>query len=68
LGIGTALAFSFSLPSKGAMSELNLQGDNSDAERTKGFLTYRIADRGCDHFDHRGDRNSEFDAFENGCE
>src|SRR5215469_539387 len=33
-------------------------------EEAEGFLSYRIADRGGDHSDHRGDRHSEFDARE----
>src|SRR5437016_7952094 len=34
-------------------------------EEAKGFLSYRIADRRGDHFDHRGHRHSELAAFEN---
>jgi hypothetical protein len=30
-------------------------------EEAKGILSYRVADRRGDHFDHRGHRNSELD-------
>src|ERR1700752_1225784 len=33
-------------------------------EEAKGFLSYRIADRRGDHFDHRGHRNSELAPFQ----
>src|SRR2546421_2692191 len=35
-------------------------------EEAKGFLADRVADRCGDHFDYRGDRNSELDSLENG--
>jgi hypothetical protein len=35
-------------------------------EATEGFLTYRIADRGRDHPDHRGNRHPEPAAFKDG--
>src|SRR5712671_954189 len=37
------------------------RGDLRDAE-TEGFFTYRIADRGGDHFDHRCHRDPELAA------
>src|SRR5580698_9481901 len=35
------------------------QGENRNEEEPEGFLTYRIADRRGDHFDHRGYRDPE---------
>jgi hypothetical protein len=37
-------------------------------EEAEGFLSYRIADRRGDHFDHRGHRNPEPHSFQNGSE
>jgi hypothetical protein len=41
------------------ISGINSQGENRNEEEPEGFLTYRIADRRGDHFDHRGNRDPE---------
>jgi hypothetical protein len=40
--------------------------ENFNEEATEGFFTYRIVDRGGNHFDHCGDRHPELAAFQDG--
>src|SRR6266702_6673446 len=41
------------------MIEESFPGEQKSEEEAKGFLSYRIADRCGDHFDHRGDCHPE---------
>src|SRR6266850_3127092 len=56
---GTSHAELLAVTLFGNLHREGFSGDYKSEEESKGFLSYRIADRRGDHFDHRGDCHPE---------